>query len=370
MARPAFALRAPAACALLLASCGSDPARKPADEPGEDSTPSDSLSVEVTATRTTYVDLAVPEVVTVSDPRTSLAWDLAFNGYDVLTNGGLSGPGAGWAFGPLPVSFFAFPDEPIEAPFRILDGAGGTFLGWYAYDGTTHSVYSRYHVYGLRSRGKFYKLQLLGYYGDVEGAPVSALYQLRYAEVTADGVGETAEIVDLNGTLDGAAPGPDVPGGCLELESGTTTQLSPNEAAESRDWDICFRREAISVNGGIGGPGDVTGIDLDAPFTEIETLSKVKARTAESERARFDAVDYETLTAPELEYRGDFVTSAFTGKWVELSLAPPAPKPSVAFLVTGADGTSHYLIAFNGFDGADAEAPGSVRLGVMPALIP
>jgi hypothetical protein len=370
MASSAFASRAPAACALLLAACGSDPARKQRAEPSDDPTPSDALNVEVGATRATYVDLGVPAVVEIADPKSSLAWDLAFIGYDVLTNGGLSGPGSGWAFGPLPVSFFAFPDEPVEVPFRILDGAGGTFLGWYAYDGTTHTVYSRYHVYGLRSEDKLYKLQLLGYYGDVEGAPVSALYRLRYAEVTPDGVGETVEVVDVNGTLDGETAGPDVPGGCLTLATGETALLSPNEAAESLAWDVCFRREAISVNGEIGGPGDVLGVDLHALEAETETLAKIKTRTAASELTRFDAVDYEALTAPDLEYRGDFVTSAFTNKWVDRSLDPPAPKPSLAFLVTGADGTSHYLIAFNGFDGADAAAPGSVRLASMPALIP
>jgi hypothetical protein len=356
--------------ALLLAACGSDPVRRLEPEPSEDPTPKNSLTFDVAATRATYLDLGVPEVVEVADPKTSLAWDLALVGYDVLTNGGLSGPGDGWAFGPLSVSFFAFPEEPIEVPFRILDGAGGTFLGWYAYDGTTHTVYSRYHVYGVRSGDKLYKLQILGYYGDVEGAPVSALYQLRYAEVTSDGVGDTVEVLNLNGTLDGATPGPDVPSGCLRLDTGETTLLSPNAAAESPDWDICFRREAISVNGEIGGPGDVLGVDLDALATETETLSSVKKKTADSERARFEALDYAALTAPDLEYRGDFVTSAFTNKWVDLSLDPPAPKPGVAFLVTGADGTSHYLIAFNGFEGADAEAPGTVRLGIMPALIP
>jgi hypothetical protein len=369
MARSAFASRASAACALLLAACGSDPARKQPAEPNEDPKPSDALNVEVSATRATYVDLARPAVVEIADAKSSLAWDLAFIGFDVLTNGGLSGPGDGWAFGPLPVSFFAFPDEPIDVPFRILDGAGSTFLGWYAYDGTTHTVYSRYHVYGLRSGGKLYKLQLLGYYGDVEGAPVSALYRLRYAEVTPDGVGETVELVDVNGTLDGEAAGPDVPGACLTLATGETALLSPNEAAESLAWDVCFRREALSVNGEIGGPGDVTGVNLDALAAETETLAKVKTRTAASELTRFDAVDHEALTAPGLEYRGDFVTSAFTSKWVDLSVNPPTPKPSVAFLVTGADGTSHYLVAFNGFEGADAEAPGTVRLATIPALI-
>ena len=39
-------------------------------------------------------------------------------------------------------------------------------------------------------------------------APVSALYQLRYAEVTADGSGETALLQDIDGTLGESPEGP------------------------------------------------------------------------------------------------------------------------------------------------------------------
>jgi len=361
--------RAVLGLSLLACACGSDPARKTPGEPdGMPATPSNSLAFDVTATSTTYVNLGTPGVVEVTDPSASTDWDLAFNGYDVRTNGGRSGPGNGSAFGPLPSSFFAFPDEPIEVPFLIQDDAGGVFLRWYAYDGTSHTIYSRYHVYGIDTGDRRYKLQILGYYGEVEGAPVSALYQLRYAEVTADGSGDIIEVADVNGTLDGATPGPDVPSACLTLATGETSMLSPNEAEQATTWDVCFRREAISVNGEIGGPGNVTGVDLESAETDLELLSDVKKKTADSELSLFDSIDDAALTSPDLEYRGDYVTSAFTGKWVELTLDPPAPKPGIAFLVVGANGTSRYLIAFDSFDGADAEAPGTVHLGIMPVV--
>jgi len=364
--RLAFALAA------LACACGSDPVRQRPSAPsgaggmGETAQPSDSLSVDVSATKATYVSLGTPAVVDVSDPMTSTDWDLAFVGYDVLTNGGLSGPGGGRAFGPLSISYFAFPDQPVEVPFLISDRGGGTFLGWYAYDGTTHTLYSRYHLYAVRSGGRLYKLQVLGYYGDVAGAPVSALYRLRYAEVTADGSGDTVEVHDIDGTLDGETAGPDVPSGCLLLATGETPALSPNDAAVSLDWDVCFRREAIGVNGEIGGPGDVAGVDLDAATAAGEVLPEVKARTADSELERFEALDYATLTDPSLQYRGDYVTSAFSGKWVDLSRDPPAPDPSAAFLVVAADGKTRFLIAFNSFDGASTKAPGTVHLAIQP----
>jgi hypothetical protein len=367
--RPSLAF----ALAALTCACGSDPVRQQVTDPGAggqgpvDTPPADSLSVEVSATKPTFVNLAAKAVVAVSDAKTSTDWDLEFVGYDVLTNGGLSGPGLGWAFGPLAISYFAFPDQPVDVPFTITDSAGGTFLRWYAYDGgTNHTLYSRYHVYGLRSGGHLYKLQILGYYGEVAGAPVSALYQVRYAEVTADGSGATQEVHDIDGTLDGATAGPDVPSGCLLLATAETPSLSPNDAAQSLGWDLCFRREGISVNGELGGPGDVAGVDVDAALTADEVLADVKTRTATNQQAHFDAVDETALNGPELEYRGDYATSAFTGKWVDLGVDPPAPNPSIAFLVAAADGKSRFLIAFNSFSDATEKTPGTVHLAIQP----
>jgi len=360
------------ALALVAVACGSDPVRQKPSDSGKPppAIESGTLSIEVSATERTFVSLATREVVTPSDPKGSTEWDVAFVGYDVLTNGGISGSGAGAAFGPLDISVFAFPEEPVDVPFWISDAAGGVFLRWYAYDGTDHTLYSRYHVYGLRSGGLLYKLQVLGYYGDVQGAPVSALYQLRYAEVTAGGSGETQEIHDLDATLDGREPSPDAPSGCLTLATGATTLLSPNQAKRSSDWDVCFQREAISVNGGLGGPGGVTGVDLEAMDLDGEAIADVKRRTATSEQAHFDGVDAATLSSPELEYRGDGVTTAFTGKWADVGEDPPAPKPSTAFVVRSADGRSRYLVTFDSFEGATAETPGTLTLNVQTSPSP
>jgi len=356
----------------LLAACGSDPVKtKPNGSSNPPPPPEQTeLTFEVSATEPTYVKLASPALVTPANPQSSSDWDLAFVGYDVLTNGGISGSASGAAFGPLDVSVFAFPDEAVDVPFWIVDAAGGVFWRWYAYDGSSHTLYSRYHVYGLRSGGTLYKLQVLGYYGDVQGAPVSALYQLRYAEVTPGGSGETQEVKDLDATLDGKDPGPDVPSGCLTLASGATSALTPNQAQKSLDWDICFQRESISVNGDRGGPGDVTGVDLQAGDTDDETIALVKKRTAASEEPRFDDTDEATLASPELEYHGDGVTSAFTGKWVELGTDPPAPRPATAFIVRAADGKSRYLVAVDSFDGATRDTPGTVTLTVVPSVSP
>lgn len=363
------------ALALLFAvGCGSDPVKQPDEDktPDECETapescgppPGDYMTLEVSADRPTFVNLATRRTVEVDDASQSSGWDLEFDGFDIYTNGGISGPGAGRAFGPLPSSYFAFPDDAISTPFLIEDSAQGAFLRWYAYDGTTHTIYSRAHVYGVRSQGTLYKLQLLSYYGEVAGAPVSARYRLRYAAVDENGSGDPIELDDIDGTTGGEET-PEAPSGCVSLASGEIQLLAPAEASASSDWDLCFRRDAISVNGEVGGPGEVSAVDL---FLDAnEPVADVKALSEASIDARFDDTDFAALNAPEHEYRGDYVTSAFTRKWADLSTDPPSPIPSNAWLVVAADGRSRYLVGFDSFEGASADAPGSLELYVHPS---
>lgn len=347
---------------LACVGCGDDP-KAPSDPAPEDRPPADTIEVLVHADRRTFVDLDVPEVIEVADPDASLEWDLAFQGFDVTTNGGVSGSGSGSAFGPLPEFYFFFPDEPIDEPFLIEDKAGGAFLGWYVYDGSDHTIYTRYHVYGVRSGARLFKVQILGYYGEVMGAPVSALYQVRYAEVTADGVGAVQELEDIDATVDGDVGDPTLPSAVLSLADGQIRRISPEEAEQDTAWDLGFRRDAVTVNGELSGPGGVTAVDLDAAAAG-ESLEVVRALTASDGEARFDAVDYAALTADGLDYRGDGVTSAFSGKWADLEATPPEPRTGSGFLVVGADGESRYLVGFDAFDDASSETPGSVTLYV------
>ncbi len=357
-----------ALAALACFACGDDP-KAPSDPEPEERPPADGLEVEVRAEERTFVDLDAPAVIEVDEPDASLEWDLAFQGYEIATNGGVSGPGAGSAFGPLPEYYFFVPDEAIDAPFLIEDKAGGAFLGWYVYDGSDHTIYTRYHVYGVRSGGRLFKVQLLSYYGEVTGAPVSALYQLRYAEVTADGVGSTQVLANIDATVDGDVGDPTLPSAVLSLANGESRRISPDEAQGDLGWDLAFRRDSVTVNGGLSGPGDVTAVDLDATATP-ESLEDVKAITASDGLARFDAVDGTALEAEELAYRGDGVTSAFSGKWADTELDPPEPNSSTGFLVVGADGEARFLVGFDAFSGANSRSPGTVTLYVHRSPAP
>src|SRR5688500_1964613 len=60
------------------------------------------VELSVSPERRTFVELSGPSLVELDgDGGKSLAWDLAIQGRDVFTNGGISGPGNSSAFGPL-----------------------------------------------------------------------------------------------------------------------------------------------------------------------------------------------------------------------------------------------------------------------------
>ena len=221
----------------------------------------DALQVIVPESGRVYVALESRKVVSPEgDASQSAAWDLAFEGLDVFTNGGVSGANMGGAFGPFDASMFDGDTAP-SVPFLTSDEAGGAFHDWYAYEEDTHAIWIRYHVYGVRDGDRTWKLQVLDYYGERDGSPVSALYKIRYAELHRDDQGETQQL-DVDGTAGGVAASDDVGSGCVDLASGDTMAIKPADAKDSNDWQLCFRRSAINVNGGIGGPRGVTAVDL------------------------------------------------------------------------------------------------------------
>lgn len=321
------------------------------------------LRVPVSADAFSYARLSPPAPVDLeSDPAESVAWDLAFRGWEVFTNGGASGRGEGWAFGPNAYYYLYFPNDALDIPFPIPDRAAGVFQRWYAY-GADHGLYSRFHVYGVASGERLFKLQVLGYRGEVGGTLVNALYRVRYAEVAAGETGAVIDLAEIDATAGGDATNPDAPSTCLELAGEALLELTPAEAATSDQWDLCFRRDVITVNGGASGPRGVTAVDLDASQTDAEDVDEVMGRTASNQLARFEAVDYEALTAAGLEYSGDRVTSAFGSQWY--AEGEPRTPAEHAWYVVGADGESRAFVAFDRFDAPSADSPGAIVLRVQ-----
>lgn len=313
------------------------------------------LDVPVPTSGRVYVDLDTAALVTATDP-----WDLAFEGRGVFTNGGESGTAMGAAFGPLdPLEFPS--DEIPEYPFLIEDEPGGAFVDWYAYDPSVHVLYSRYHVFGVRREGVIHKVQVMGFYGDVQGAPVAAVYSLRYAAVGGATAQETTTLKDIDATAGGSAGTDADPSACLVLATGQILPLLPAEAATSSEWDICFRRASITVNGGLSGPAQVDAVDLDRESSAKEKLADLMQRTAESELPHFDAISEANFSAVALPWTTDRIVSAFTDFWIAPDTSPLAPAEH-AWLVAGADGTTAFVVGFESFTDATADHPGTVHL--------
>jgi hypothetical protein len=308
-----------------------------------------------------YVKLSSPPaIVTPADPKNSKDWDIAFQGADAFTNSGVSGSGQGAAFGPIdPVVFFD--DKAPDVPFTSIDRTGGAFVRWWFYDGSTHGLYSRFHVYGVKDGAKQWKVQVEGYYTERDGTAVSALYQVRWAEVTDTGSGPLQEVKGLDGTAGGTAGGPQAPVECLDLGTGARTMLSDSAAHASSAWHLCFRREDISVNGDQGGPRGVTATDFDIANVATEKLADVQKKTPDSEKAHFDAVQAKDFVGPT--FRGDGVVTAFTQLWTVRGSNPLTPRQD-AWYVVGADGKSKYLVGFPRFEGATATSVGKVVMRV------
>lgn len=110
-----------------------------------------------------------------ADPATSLDWDLGFQRFHIISNGGASGS-AGAAVARLVDQAF---DAVLAAPSDgyvadLPDGDDDDTLadtlfeegdGWYDYDESTNRLSPRPHVYVVQTgRGSRYKLVILDYY--------------------------------------------------------------------------------------------------------------------------------------------------------------------------------------------------------------
>jgi hypothetical protein len=249
-------------------------------------------------------------------------------------------------------------------PFLTADKTGGAFIRWYFYEGApNHALHSRFHVFGVKDGARLWKVQILTYYGERDGAPVAGLYKIRYAEVMPGGSGPIQEPPNIDGTAGGPQAGSNTASECIDLGTGARTMLTPTDARTSTAWHLCFRRQDIAVNGELGGPRNVGAIDFEADQLGVETLNQILNRTPDSERAKFDAINAQSYDGQAL--RGDRVVSAFSGLWIERGSNPPRPG-NFAWLVVGANGKSNYLVGFTKFTGATDKTVGTVSMSVKP----
>ena len=143
-----------------------------------------SATVDVSGGQEVYFNLGAGEQVSPADPASSLDWDLHFSGYVIRLNGGISGPGQGGAF-PAYQTGQSFEEITRAMGFGYFaDKAGSAFSSdsgeWYSYDSETHLLSTRNHVYIIDTGEAFYKMQVLNFYLEVEGSPVSGFVTFRW----------------------------------------------------------------------------------------------------------------------------------------------------------------------------------------------
>lgn len=356
-------MRASVVALLCCSACASEPLEATRPDDTEAPAPASVLmQVPLRHDQRSFVALGEPRVVT--EAATSVdasSWDLALQGSDVFTNGGASGSGRGAAFGPLsPPTLLS--DTAPNVPFLTRDEPGGAFVDWYAYDGENHVVLSRFHTYGLRDAGRLWKLQITAYYAERDGQLVSGFYNLRYAELgAASSSSRSLTMNEIDASV--ASTDADAPSECVDLASGERRFLTPTQAGADLGWQLCFRRDAIRVNGGLGGQRGVEAVDFQRELTANETPAELEALNASSTLGRFQAIDYAAATDPALPWQGDGIVSAFSGRWLSSTSEPPAPLDHV-WLVVGADGTSKYLVVFEAFVPASRTASGRASLRI------
>ncbi len=140
-----------------------------------------------------YLDLDTREQVSASAAAGQPEWDLAFQRFRIVSNGGVSGSGQTEVAALLDTGF----DDVARAPREgyVTDRPDGpdanedvdsAFLegdGWYAYDGLAHKLSPRNNVYVVHTdRGRYFKLRLLSYYDD---AGAAGHLSFRWAQVQA-----------------------------------------------------------------------------------------------------------------------------------------------------------------------------------------
>jgi hypothetical protein len=130
-----------------------------------------TATVTVAAGTPSYLDLSAGGVGTAS------SWDVALQGWDILSNGGVSGSGS--VKGVVDVSTdFALIDVPYAETVPPQAYRADLFSGafaldpWYQYNitGTDNQIWPVFNVYLVRRGSAVYKVQLTGYYSTT-GAP-------------------------------------------------------------------------------------------------------------------------------------------------------------------------------------------------------
>jgi hypothetical protein len=257
---------------LVLAAC-SDPSG-----PEQDDLP--LLTVNASA-NWVYVDLAPASAqqISVTNPQTSTAWDVALFGTSIMLNGGAAGPGG--VVGYCICTNAAKTDAEIKtltadnqrAYFESVSAAQiptaasawqsdalvPALNGWYSYNPMTHAVSadpSKAFYVRMSDGLSFAKLHVTKIENPTQtsAGTVTFEYAVQASKGAPLGALKTAQV--------------SVPAtGQVQFDLNTGTQTSVN-------WDIAFEGYNIRVNGGASGSGQAGAIPAGMSFSAITDPSE------------------------------------------------------------------------------------------------
>ncbi|ADO75066.1 HmuY family protein [Stigmatella aurantiaca] len=211
-------------------------------------------------------------VVQVSNPESSLEWDVAVRRTQFRTNGGVSGPGVGGARiaeqtdfpavqRALTVGYVLDEQRPVAGPpgSGTTAPANPTLNDWYDYDLNTHVVTPKNRVFLVRTaRGDYARLRITSY--------ASGKYSVLFTPVPVqpETVKLTVDASDASKTIG------------VRLGQGTVAALTPPTEGFAEpavgNWDISFKRTWLQTNSGTSGSGQAGA--LVAEDTEFSAVTR------------------------------------------------------------------------------------------------
>ena len=254
-----------------------------------------------------YFSFQTGTTVEVTNPKTTDNWDIAFNRYNIRTNGGVSGIGEAEVVNTNSKDFAAVTKAPAEGYEKdkevteygrprpgqtqpsvtkseknpVISGTVNKqdSKGWYNYtppkqgENTPHFEITKY-VYVLKTAkgGKYVKIQLTGYTNDKnETGYITFTYDFLtekeaakpVEKVALDFAGNEAKEVQLDATGDWKY---------FSLKNGEVTPATP---ADDLTWDIAFKGYYVKLNGGTSGKGKAEAFRTEEKdFTKVTEAPK------------------------------------------------------------------------------------------------
>ncbi len=307
----------------------------------------------------TYVSFEKGVVARPTVPEESLDWDIAFQRYNVKTNGGTSGKGQGAASElgdqeletttTAQVSNWTVDAVIEDARTDELRSMNGVLSGWYAYHFFKHELVSKYKLYAVRSAdGRTALFKIHSYYDDAGTAgkmtvifrfPVGA----EQVEPGTDGGstdggstdggstdgGSTEPLADVITQKDGVVFGEtnlDARGAKTWARFGTTSLERLTELPADGAWDLSFNDWLLQTNSGTSASGQGGAQLAGTSFDEARLAPESGWKVDDVERIGFGSTQRDESTNAAL---AGWFTVDTTGSGQSI-----APQGQVAWLRT------------------------------------